>query len=72
LGGVIRDFFSGLATQGHLGIALNTPATGYGVVYHVEIGLLFATLVAIGPLAGKYRSLQRRQATPFGLAEFPG
>ncbi len=25
-------------------------STGYLVVYHIEIGLLFATLVAIGPL----------------------
>ncbi|MCO5762410.1 MAG: BCD family MFS transporter [Chromatiaceae bacterium] len=72
LGGVIRDLFSGLAVQGHLGIALDTPATGYGVVYHLEIGLLFATLVAIGPLAGSARRPRPPASARFGLAEFPG
>ena len=27
------------------------PASGYSFVWHIEIGLLFATLIAIGPLA---------------------
>ena len=30
--------------------AMANPATGYSVVYHIEIALLFATLIAIGPL----------------------
>jgi MFS transporter, BCD family, chlorophyll transporter len=50
LGGIIRDVVSGLAEQGVLGPALADPSTGYVVVYHIEIALLFATLVAIGPL----------------------
>jgi BCD family chlorophyll transporter-like MFS transporter len=33
-----------------LGEALDTPSTGYSVVYHIEIYLLFATLIALGPL----------------------
>ena len=49
-GGAIRDGVSGLATQGLLGAALVSPVTGYSFVYHLEIYLLFATLVAIGPL----------------------
>jgi BCD family chlorophyll transporter-like MFS transporter len=56
---------------------MNTPAAGYGVVYHLEMALLFATLAVIGPLVRPHR---RRQAPPashdprrrFGLAEFPG
>ena len=32
---------------------LNTAGTGYSVVYHIEIYLLFATLVALGPFGGK-------------------
>jgi BCD family chlorophyll transporter-like MFS transporter len=59
--------------NGTLGGALDSPVTGYGVVYNLEILLLFATLVALGPLA------RRRQAAAvsparnkFGLAEFPG
>ena len=30
--------------------ALASPATGYSFVYHLEMYLLFATLVALGPL----------------------
>jgi len=72
LGGAIRDGVSALAAQGLLGPALTGPSVGYGVVYHIEILLLFATLVAIGPLV---RSGEARDTTPasgFGLAEFPG
>jgi MFS transporter, BCD family, chlorophyll transporter len=49
-GGLIRDGVSVLAQRGMLGQALANSATGYSVVYHIEIALLFATLVAIGPL----------------------
>ncbi|MCC7278593.1 MAG: BCD family MFS transporter [Chromatiaceae bacterium] len=72
LGGVLRDLVAGLAEQGLLGAALNSPATGYGVVYHFEIGLLFATLVAIGPLVGTRRRPETSMSTRFGLADFPG
>jgi BCD family chlorophyll transporter-like MFS transporter len=54
-GGSIRDAVSGLATQGTLGTALAHPATGYSFVYHLELVLLFATLIAIGPLVGASR-----------------
>lgn len=50
LGGVIRDAVSGLAAHGLLGSALADPSIGYATVYHIEIALLFATLIAIGPL----------------------
>ncbi len=49
-GGLIRDGVAHLASQGRLGTALADTATGYGVVYTVEIALLFVTLVAAGPL----------------------
>ena len=49
-GGLIRDGVSILAERGVLGQAMDNPATGYSVVYHIEIALLFATLIAIGPL----------------------
>jgi BCD family chlorophyll transporter-like MFS transporter len=62
-----------MAVRGDLGPALVSPATGYLFVYHVEIALLFAALVAMGPLV-------RRSRTPpvasgpqaLGLAELPG
>ena len=65
--GAIRDIVSRLAMDGSLGAALAGPATGYAFVYHIEIVLLFATLVALGPLAGR---VARREAR-FGLTEFP-
>ncbi|MEN0075282.1 MAG: MFS transporter [Paracraurococcus sp.] len=49
-GGLLRDAVASLAGRGALGEALAVPATGYGVVYLVEIALLFLTLAVIGPL----------------------
>ena len=49
--GLLHDVGASLAEHGVLGTTLVDPATGYGIVYAVEILLLFATLVAIGPLA---------------------
>ena len=67
-GGLIRDGVSLLAERGLLGQALASPATGYSVVYHIEIALLFATLVAIGPLVRRPSFETRPQPAPgFGL-----
>jgi MFS transporter, BCD family, chlorophyll transporter len=70
-GGAVRDLMSTLALNGHLGVALNGPATGYSIVYHIEIALLFATLAVIGPLV-RWRHPSAQQAPRFGIAEFPG
>jgi BCD family chlorophyll transporter-like MFS transporter len=51
-GGLIRDGVASLASRQVFGATLNDPATGYGAVYLIEIGLLFATLIAVGPLVG--------------------
>ena len=73
LGGAIRDGISSLATQGLLGSALASPATGYSFVYHVEMYLLFATLIALGPLVRATPRADRQPApAKFGLGEFPG
>ena len=56
-GGLIRDAVSALAGSGALGIAMDQPSVGYSFVWHCEIGLLFATLVALGPLAKVARRL---------------
>ena len=50
LGGLLRDGVAALASQGTFGPALDAPATGYATVYNIELVLLFATLIAIGPL----------------------
>jgi BCD family chlorophyll transporter-like MFS transporter len=70
--GAIRDLVSGLAAQGVLGPAISGPATGYGAVYLIEIGLLFATLAAIGPLVRSSSEPSANNSSSFGLAEIPG
>lgn len=71
IGGGIRDLVNSAATQGHLGVALNDPATGYSVVYHIEILLLFVTLVALGPLVRTATPYRNGGAGKFGLADLP-
>jgi BCD family chlorophyll transporter-like MFS transporter len=72
LGGALRDLVGGIASTGALGEALTGPATGYQFVYHIEIALLFATLVALGPLARRASNGPAQQNAPkFGLTEFP-
>ncbi len=73
MGGTLRDWVGGLATSGAWGEALNSPATGYSFVYHSEIGLLFATLVILGPLVRKAGPFTRPDpaAAKIGLADLP-
>jgi BCD family chlorophyll transporter-like MFS transporter len=62
LGGAVRDFITSLAVHGSLGPALAGASTGYGAVYQIEIILLFATLVAIGPLVRSGGEIPRSEA----------
>ena len=74
LGGTIRDGVGALAASGAFGETLNTPGTGYSVVYHTEIALLFATLVVLGPLVrlAFLKPQKTNQGTGrIGLADFP-
>jgi BCD family chlorophyll transporter-like MFS transporter len=71
LGGAVRDGVTSLAAHGALGPALTSPATGYSVVYHIEIAFLFATLVAIGPLVRSGSGAPLPATAEFELAEFP-
>ena len=68
-GGLLRDAVSALASSGALGAALDRPATGYSCVYLCEIMILFATLIAMGPLV-RPRTLARHQG--FELADLQG
>ena len=72
LGGMLRDVVSTMAEAGLFGVALNSPATGYAAVYYIEIGLMFATLVAIGPLVRHTPIVSHERQSSFGLAQFPG
>jgi BCD family chlorophyll transporter-like MFS transporter len=71
LGGFIRDGITNLAMKGDLGTALISPAIGYSFVYHIEIYLLFATLIALGPLVMYQAKEIQRKNSKFGLAELP-
>jgi len=70
LGGTLRDVVAFLSSAGVFGPALMGPAVGYAFVYNLEILLLFATLIAIGPLALK-GGHAARSSTKFGLTELP-
>ncbi|WGV17478.1 PucC family protein [Fuscovulum ytuae] len=75
MGGTIRDVVGHLATSGALGAGLADPAMGYSFVYHLEIGLLFATLAALGPMVRLRPLLDPNDKTSgdtrLRLAEFP-
>ncbi len=70
VGGGLRDVVGSLALQGTFGEALATPATGYSVVYHTEIFLLFITLIVLGPLV-RVKAMSEDAKPEFGLADFP-
>lgn len=70
IGGTVRDLVNHAADSGVLGAALSQPSTGYSVVYHTEIGLIFITLIALGPLV-RTEALSPREPARLGLADFP-
>jgi BCD family chlorophyll transporter-like MFS transporter len=71
-GGLIRDGVSALAMRQDFGATLADPATGYGAVYMIEVGLLFATLIALGPLASasSFAGRPRGDASLIATADF--
>jgi BCD family chlorophyll transporter-like MFS transporter len=68
LGGALRDFVGSLGAHGVLGAAMRGAAPGYSVVYLIEILLLFATLVAIGPLVRSDSVTPLGKTAELGLA----
>lgn len=77
IGGTVRDIVNSAVSNGALGEALNTAATGYSVVYHLEIALIFLTLIVLGPLVSAHRKTGGQNAistggsAKIGLADFP-
>jgi MFS transporter, BCD family, chlorophyll transporter len=49
-GGIARDVVNGMSTRNVFGTSLSGPATGYSLVYSLEIVLLIVTLLAMVPL----------------------
>jgi BCD family chlorophyll transporter-like MFS transporter len=72
LGAGLKDGMLMWGQAGIFGPMLSSPAAAYGVVYLLEIILLFAVLVAVGPLVARVRVLRAASTDRFGLAEFPG
>lgn len=74
LGGFIRDGAGSVALAGGLGPVLANRATGYATVYLLEILLLVAALVVLGPIIGRRGAAMGsnpQTSTAFGLSEFP-
>jgi MFS transporter, BCD family, chlorophyll transporter len=69
--GFLRDSISHLAMSGALGTALTHPAVGYIAVYGIEVVLLIAMLVTVGPLARFESEMPEEERNSFGLAQFP-
>jgi len=69
----LRDTVTALAESGALGRALDRPGIGYSAVYHIEIALLFATLIVLGPLVRTaiHSPAQRGLNGKIGIADFP-
>jgi BCD family chlorophyll transporter-like MFS transporter len=64
IGGALRDLTTSIASQGLLGSAMTDPSVGYSFVYHIEMALLFVTLIAIGPLVKRHPHLWPVAAQP--------
>ena len=74
LGGIIKDTVGLMAINGDLGVGLINPATGYIFVYHLEILIIFVSIVVLGPLAQQISRVSRSKKTKngdFGLTELP-
>lgn len=71
IGGAIKDGVETLVGTGIFGSGLDQTAIGYSTVYHIEILLLFVTLVVLGPIAAHTRENEVDKDSKFGLAAFP-
>ena len=49
-GGIARDVVTGMSSRSIFGVSLSGPATGYSLVYSLEIVLLIVTLLSMLPL----------------------
>lgn len=69
VGGALRDTFTALSSRGDMGPALTDPSVAYSMVYHIEMLLLFLTLIAVGPLVKRSRSFSPVPPPNLGLTE---
>jgi BCD family chlorophyll transporter-like MFS transporter len=69
MGGALRDVVNTLTSQGAWGVGLTDPSVAYSVVYHVEMFLLFLTLIAVGPLVKRSTNFTPVAPSTLGLTE---
>ena len=72
VGGGLRDVVGAMGANGWLGAGFDGTSIGYVATYHVEILLLFAAVIVIGPLARHQRPGEQRFFERFGITETPG
>jgi BCD family chlorophyll transporter-like MFS transporter len=70
MGGALRDITEALINRGSFATDLFGSATPYGAVYHLEIIILFASLIALGPLVRRLGN-NKNQPLTMQLADFP-
>jgi BCD family chlorophyll transporter-like MFS transporter len=68
-GGALRDAVNTLSAQGVLGVGLTDPSVAYSMVYHVEMLLLFLTLIAVGPLVKRGSHFSLVVPSTLGMTE---
>jgi BCD family chlorophyll transporter-like MFS transporter len=74
LGGILNDISKSFVGPEGLNLVVSSnPAFSYLVVYHLEIFLLFLTLVFLGPLSQYLSSLKldNKKLGKFGFSEMP-
>lgn len=71
IGGTIRDVVNSQIASGAWSADFIGPSLGYSVVYHLEIGLIFVTLIALGPLVRTQMQPKHGESGAIGLADFP-
>jgi len=73
VGGILRDVVNKIALSGYLGSTFENNSIGYIFVYHLEILLIFITLIALGMLSQEInkRKIKDHAQKSFGLTEIP-
>ena len=73
IGGILRDIINTLAVSGVFGATFENHSTGYLVVYHLEILIIFVTLISLGSLSQELnkKNIESNKKNRFGLAEIP-
>jgi BCD family chlorophyll transporter-like MFS transporter len=70
LGGALRDLASVFIADSSFALVFSGPAAAYSAVYHLEMLILFVSIVALGPLVRRLGN-KKDQPLTMKLADFP-